>query len=160
MILRRTVFDLGTFSDVNIGIEFTPSPAFGSLADALKFFGNDESAVLAALNGVKAENEEKETLATTPISEFRSFADEDETELNGPAEVQIADDKTVNDLILSLAKQHFGFENPRANGTPTEKAARKAANKAAKDKAMEFIKTNDALRQALVVMSSAKLGTM
>jgi hypothetical protein len=148
MILSKTVFDLNTFEDVKIGIDYTPTPAFTSLEEAMSFFGNDETKVLEALNSIKTETEQREVLATTPLTEFHNFANEEETELNGPANVQVADDKTVNDLILSLAKQHYGFS----------KDASREEKQKAKTAAREFIKGNDALRNALVVMSAAKLG--
>lgn len=147
-ILTKTVFDLKTFEDVKIGIEFIPSPAFTSLAEALSFYGNDEAKVLRALNEDKAEKERKATLAK-PISEFHTFADDEETTLNGPADVQVANDKMVNDLVLNLAKQHYGFSK---DSTRDQKAA-------AKVKARDFIKANEGLRLALATMSAATMGS-
>lgn len=148
MILKKLVFDLKTFSDVRVGIEFTPSADFTTLAEALAFYGNDESAILKALNADKLETEKTEQEKTTPIDQWHSFEDEEETILNGPADVQVGNDKMVNDLVLNLAKQHFGFSK---DSTREEKRAAKA-------KAIAHIQENEVLRAALATMSAATMG--
>lgn len=147
MILRKLVFDLASFGDVALGREFNPSPAFTTMTEALAYYGNDESKVLAALNSDRVESE-KSVALEAPISEWHPFNEDDETLSTEAASVQPANDKIVNDLVLNIAKQHFGFS----------KDAGKDAKRTAKEKAIEFVKGSPELRGALVVMSSATLG--
>jgi hypothetical protein len=143
MIVRKRVFDLKSFDDVSLGLELTPTPAFTSLQEALAFYNNDESAVLKALNEDKLQRE-VEAAQDRPISDFRSFEDEEETKLNGPADILPVNEKLVSELVLNVAKNSFGF----ARGTGTEK------NRAAKAAALEFIRKSDALKNYLVAMST------
>lgn len=143
-IVSKTIFDLKTFGDVNIGIEFTPSPAFTSITEAMAFYGNDESKVLAALNADKF-SVEREAIKNSPLSAWHTFSDDEETTLNGPADVVPVNEKLVNDLVLNIAKQHYGF----VKGAGAEK------NRAAKGKALMFISSTPELRGYLTIMSGA-----
>lgn len=144
MIVKKTVFDLKTFGDVTIGLEFTPTPAFSTIADAMAFFGNDEAKVLAALNEVKVSTE-VEAAKNTPISQWHTFEDDEETKLNGPADIESVNEKLVNDLVLNIAKQHFGF----AKNLSVE------AKRKAKTDALTFVQGQPALKAYLTVMSQA-----
>lgn len=145
MLITKEVFDLNTFGDVKIGIDYTPAPAFTSIAEAMAFYGNDEAAVLKALNEDKLSKEVDRAKSSTPLDQWHTFADDEETTLNGPANVAPVNQKIVGDLVLNIAKQHYGF----SRGTVS-----KEANAAAKAKALEFIKANQALRGYLVAMSA------
>jgi len=144
MIVKKTVFDLKTFGDVTIGLDFTPTPAFSTIADAMAFFGNDETKVLAALNEVKVSAEVAKA-KNTPIAEWHTFEDDEETILNGPAEIESVNEKLVNDLVLNIAKQHFGF----AKNLSVE------AKRKAKEDALKFVQGQPALKAYLTVMSNA-----
>ncbi|MDE2439345.1 MAG: hypothetical protein KGN01_08205 [Patescibacteria group bacterium] len=148
MILSKNVFDLNTFDTVKIGVEFTPPTAFSSMDEALAYYGNDESKILAALNDDRLAALKTAAL-DQPISAFHSFADDEETTLNGPANVQPAHDDTVNNFVLNLAKQQFGFS----------KEMTREQKRAAKEKAVSFIKSNDAIKAGLVAMSAAMLAS-
>lgn len=152
MIVTKTVFDLNTFGYVQLGKEFEPSPDFTSLAAALSFYGNDEAKVLAALNQDKVSRETK-LAEDAPISEFHTYAVDEEGEptdkLNGLAgdSVTPVSEKLVNDLVLNIAKQHFGF----AKGIGPDK------KKEAKEKALTFVQGQPALKSYLQLMSGAAL---
>jgi hypothetical protein len=143
VILRKTVFDLKTFGDVTLGLHFSAPPAFSNMAEALAYYGNDEAKVLEALTAERTEREKIAALESTPINEWHTFADEAETELNGKADVELADEKLVQGLVLKLAKQSFGFSK---NATPEVK-------RAAKEKALQFIRESQEMRTAIVTMS-------
>ena len=146
-IIEKSVFDLKSFDEVHVGIEWEPPAPFTTLNEALAYFGNDEAEVLKSLNRERVNAEEQKARENTPLEQWRSFEEDDkgnETgKLNGPADIQPANDRIVNDLVLNLAKQHFGFS----------KDISREAKQKAKQQAREFIKSNEQLKQALIVMS-------
>jgi len=146
MIITTKVFDLKTFADVTLGREFSPAPALTSMEEALAFFGNDEAKILAALNAEKLESEVKAAKnSAEPWHSFVLDADGEPTEtLNGVADIVPVNEKLVNDLVLNLAKQHFGFA----------KSASIEAKRAAKAKALAHVKTQPALVGYLTAMSA------
>ena len=147
-ILTKNVFDLATFDNVKVGIEFTPTPALSTMQDALAYLGNDESKIVAAINKLKVEGEEKAAL-DQPISAFHSFVDdEDESKgLNGPANVVEAHEDTVNTAVLNIAKQVYGYQR----GLGSEH------NKAARQKAIDYIRANPAVKDGLAALSAIML---
>lgn len=148
MIVKKTVFDLKSFAEVTIGIDFIPSPSFTALTEALTFYGNDETKILAALNQDKVARE-IETAKSTPLASWHTFADDEETTLNGPADVTPVNEKLVNDLVLNIAKQHYGF----SKDLDIEK------KRAAKALALEFVRNTPELRGYLTYMSAGPSAT-
>lgn len=152
MIVSKQVFDLKTFGEVWIGREFTPSPAFTDMPAALAYFGNDEAKVLAALTALKTQAETK-AAEDAPLSEFHTFeldADGEITDkLNGLADITPVNEKLVNDLILNIAKQHFGF----AKNLGVD------AKRKAKADALTFVQGQEPLKAYLTIMSQTAPAT-
>lgn len=143
MIVTKEVFDLKSFDYVKLGREFEPSPAITTMAEAMAFLGNDESKLINAIQKMKLEAEIK-AAENSPISEFHSFEDDECTVLNGPADVEIVNQDLVNDLVLNLAKQQFGFA----------KSAKPEVKKAAKEAARKYVQSTPDLIGYLRVMSN------
>lgn len=131
---QKTIFDLQNFEDVTLWKEYDFTPV-ENMQEALARLGNDAKRVLAIVNqgleGVaRAEAQAK-------ADGWRTFTEAGEE--NGPFTGTMADRLAVNALVLTLAKTVFGWD--KDDDLETKKAK--------KLKAVEMIKSNDAIRAGL-----------
>lgn len=148
---QRRIFDLDTMEEVvlvKVG-SFTPAT---TSEEALQRVGNDTSKFLAIINeGLEAEA--GRSLVTDNTVAWQA---EDEEGAIVPFTGTPANQKSVNGLILNLAKTIFGFGKVDAKSSQAEKDANKLKNRTAKEKAIEFIKTNDAIKEGLKKNAAAE----
>jgi hypothetical protein len=149
MIVQSSIFDLNTFAEVKLGREFNPSPAFTSLQEAMAFYGNDEAKMLKALNDDKLAVEESAARKIPLTDDGWLVLDEEEKLTAEKFAGTPVNEKVLNDLILNLAKQHFGFE----------KNISIEAKRIAKSKAIDFVKATPELIAYLKVMAIAPPAT-
>lgn len=140
--VQKGLFDLDTMSEVllkKVG-SFTPVE---SQHEALSRVGNDTAKFLAVINeGLRSEYQRA----------FRSdpagwYTVNEDGEVNGEFVGTIADIKAVNSLVLTLAKTVFGYS----------KDISPEAKRAAKEGAMEMIKSSDRIREGLKKSAAAIL---
>ena len=147
--ITRTIFDLSTMDEVTL-VKAVPDfiPAENS-AEVLARVGNDSIKLLAIMNdGLRAAEREAVANNTDPFHTYELDESGEPTDkVNGPFTGIAADSGKVNALVLTLAKTVFGYAK---NLTKPEK-------KAAKESALEMIRTNDAIKAGL--QKSAALGT-
>ena len=132
--VQRTVFDLDAFEEVLLVKEVDFAPV-SSTEEALARLGNDATKFLAILNE-GLESEARRIGAENP-NDWRTFGDDGE--VNGLFEGTLADMKSVNNLVLTLAKTTFGYT----------KDASKDTKKAAKQSAMALIAATDVIKEGL-----------
>jgi hypothetical protein len=131
-----TVFDLDTFAEVTLVKECPDFNEVESWEEALQRLGNDSKRALAAINrGLIADY--RQQIADNPELPWHTFTDEGEK--NGEFAGTPAEPKAVNSLVLTLAKTVFGYSKDMA----------KEVKKAAKESAMEMIRTTDAIKAGL-----------
>jgi hypothetical protein len=132
---QMTVFDLDTFDEITLQ-KVVPYTPVTSTAEALQRLGNDSGKFLSIINeGLKAEV--RRGLDADP-SNWIVLDDE------GKPTDQVftgtkADRKTVNGLVLTLAKTIFGFSKEL---TREQKAT-------AKENAVSMIRNTDSIRNGL-----------
>lgn len=132
--VQRTVFDLDAFEEVLLVKEVDFAPV-SSTEEALARLGNDAAKFLGIINeGLEAETRR---LAGDNPNDWRTFGDDGE--VNGIFEGTVADSKSVNNLVLTLAKTTFGYS----------KDASKEVKKAAKQSAMALIAATDVIKEGL-----------
>lgn len=140
--VQKQVFDISEFENVTLAKEVPFTPV-ASVTDALKALGNDNAKLLEVINaGLESEVREN---ARMNSEGWRTFI-EGTKDLNGPFEGTAADKDDVDANVLTLAKTLYGYN----------KDLTKEAKRAAKDKAMELIKTTPAIRDGLVANALAK----
>jgi hypothetical protein len=140
--ITQTVFDLNTFDEVllvkNVP-DFIPAE---NMAEVLVRVGNDSAKVLELVNAGLKSNE-RAAIETNPQIPWHTFVldaeGEPTKEINGVFTGTPADFDKVNSLRLTLAKTVFGYS----------KSMSKAEKSAAKDSAMEMIKTTPAIKAGL-----------
>jgi hypothetical protein len=135
LIVEKPVFDLKTFDDVTLvkTVEFQP---INTMDEVLTLLQNDESRIIKVINaGLR---EEKTREARKDDSGWHTYAD-DGVKINGPFDGTVANPKKVNIIVLGLAKSVFGFN----------KDMTREQKKAAKDKAKDFVKNNETIREGL-----------
>lgn len=146
-IVTREVFDLDTFDEVKLGKEYEFTPVT-TIEEALAALGNDSAKLLEVLNDGMREEMRSQVRATS--DGWRTFAldnDGEPTEdLNGEFAGTPADMKSVNALVLTLAKTVFGFS----------KELTKEQKRAAKESAKEMVKSNDAIKAGLRKSAATK----
>ena len=125
--VQRTMTDLATFDDVKLikTATFTPITDFSQLVDRL---GGDTNRALAVVNeGLRVE--ERKALATDVTIPWHVLDEDNEVgeEFTGT----VADSAKVSKLVMTFAMTMFGYV-PKGD---------KAANKSAKEQAVEFIKS-------------------
>ena len=132
--VQRTVFDLDAFEEVLLVKEVDFAPV-SSTEEALSRLGNNAEKFLSIINeGLEAE---ARRIAGDLGTDWRTF-DEDGN-VNGIFEGTVADSKSVNNLVLTLAKTTFGYS----------KDASKETKKAAKASAMALIASTDVIKEGL-----------
>jgi hypothetical protein len=134
--VQKTVFDLETFEEVTLVKEFEFSPVT-SIEDALSRLGNDGEKLLKVLNDGLID--ETRNRVREDNDGWHTFDEEKEGEINGAFTGKIADQKSVNNLVLTLAKTVFGFTKDMS----------KDQKRAAKSSAMEMIKSNESIKAGL-----------
>lgn len=139
-VIQKQIFDLETFSEKTLTKNFTVTPV-ASYQEFLARLGNDTAKVLELLN-VALVSQAREEARNSDIGWHSFKVDEagDETEeVSGLYEGTPADVKTVNSLVLTLAKTVFGYS----------KDLKVEAKQAAKAKAAAMIKGNAEIREGL-----------
>lgn len=138
--VQKTLTDLSTLDDALLVKEGSFSPA-NDVAEALSAVGGDNTALLEVINdGLRSRAMQALRADGSGWHTFKlDESGEPTDEINGPFEGQVGDSKKINNLILSLAKSVFGFE----------KGMSKDAKKAAKESAIEMIKTTPAIKNGL-----------
>lgn len=134
--VEREIFDLGTFDDVRLGKDITASIP-ETTSEALEMLGNDQAALMGLLKDAFLEKARK--AAESALVDWRTFADDEQKELNGAYEGQFADAKAVGSFILNIAKNVYGYSKELA---PEQK-------KAKKDMAKVMVKNNAEIRAGL-----------
>ena len=131
---QKTVFDLDAFESITLMKEIPHEPV-ASMDEGLQRLGNNAVKLLAILNeGLEAE---AVRIARENPNDWRTLTDDGE--MNGPFEGTMADEKSVNNLVLTLAKTTFGYS----------KDASKETKKAAKASAMALIAATDVIKEGL-----------
>jgi hypothetical protein len=138
---QREIFDLNTMDEVLL-IKKGTFAQVESLEEAKMRVGGDTEKFLSIINeGLKAEA--GRAMVNDPAVPWLV---EDEEGNTTPFDGKPADKKIVGGLILNLAKSVFGYAKGLA---PAEK-------KAAKESAMEMIKTNEVMKAGLIKNAAAQ----
>lgn len=134
ILVTKPVFDLDAFDEVKIGkeVEFTPVT---DLDQILAKLDNDQERMIRIINAGLRDEIARE--ARQSDEGWHSF--DDEGKLNGPYEGTIANPKKVNVIVLGLAKSVFGFSKDMTRDQKRE----------AKEQAMQFVKSNETIRNGL-----------
>lgn len=139
--VQSSVFDLDSMSDVTLvkSIDFTPVT---SNHEALARVNNDATKFLEVINrGLKAVEQ-----AAAKDNDSLSWMVEDEEGKLVPFSGTPADSKTVNGMVLNMAKASFGyFQAKDADG-----------RRASKDAAMAFIKSQPVLIEGMKAQLKAQ----
>lgn len=139
--VQRTIFDLNTMEEVTLlkTVEFKP---VADAKEALERVGNDTAKFLAIVNrGLRSEVQQS-AVDDSGIP----WQVEDEDGKLSTFDGTPADQAGVNNLVLSLAKQVFGY----TKDAPVEK------KRAAKEAAINMIRSNDQIREGLKANASQK----
>lgn len=137
LVVNQKTFDLDQFETVATYKESTFTPVESS-QDALARLGGDSAKFLEILNrGLKevAQDELRNNDAPWMIKD----ADGNVSEYKGES----ADEDAVSDLVLTLAKNIFGFDN-------RDKSQTKEQKREMKEKALGMIRDTPAIRNGLV----------
>ena len=139
--ITRTIFDLSTMEEVLL-VKAVPDfiPAENS-AEVLARVGNDTTKLLAIMNdGLRAAEREAIANNNEPFHTFELDESGEPTDkVNGPFSGIAADSAKVNALVLTLAKTVFAYS----------KSMSKDEKRAAKQNALEMVRTNDAIKAGL-----------
>lgn len=135
-------FDLDAFETIETYKEGTFVPA-ADAAEALSRLGGDATVLLSIINrGLKEQAIEDLRNSETPW--LTKDEDGNITEYKGES----ADESAVSDLVLTLAKTVFGFDN-------RDKSQTKEQKRAMKEKALGMIRDTPAIRNGLVERAKA-----
>jgi hypothetical protein len=134
LIVTKEVFDLDQFNEVKIGKKVAYEP-ITTIDQALDRMANDQDRLVKIINSGLAEELKRE--ARQSDEGWHSF--DDEGKLNGPYDGTVANPKKVNIIVLGLAKSVFGFN----------KDMTKEQKRSAKEMAMQFVKSNETIREGL-----------
>lgn len=139
IIVQNTIFDLDSMDEVTLKKVVTFKPA-ANTQEALAMLGNDSAKFLEVIN--EGLREHARVSAKSDTSTPWKVEDEEgvETVFSGT----VADAKTVNGLILNMAKSVFGYA----------KDMTRDAKKAAKESAMNLIRSTPAIRDGLKVQAA------
>lgn len=132
--VNNTVFDLDSFDDVLLfkNVAFEPVT---TTQEALARVGNDTAKFMEIVNEGLRQHVRESAKNDNSTPWLQEDEDGDVSEFTGT----IASGKDVNTLKLTLAKTLFGYG----------KAKDADAKRASKAKAMDFIKSNDEIRESL-----------
>ena len=135
LTVTSSVFDLDTMDEVSLikTKEFTPA---ADAKEAHQRLGGDAEKFLAVINEGLASFERK---SLKNGAEPWTVQDEDGNSTGKPFTGTIANSKSVNTLVLTLAKTIFGYA----------KEAKVELKRAAKESALEMIRGNEAMKQGL-----------
>lgn len=139
---NRTIFDLDKFDEVTLIKTATFTPA-ATASEALTRLGGDADKFLAIINK-GLQRVAVESLAGDQSIPFHVV--NEDGEIGDVWNGSPADMKAVNALQLALAKNVFGYEKEK----PLE------AKRAAKDAAMEMIRTSEAMKNGLKTNAKAQ----
>lgn len=150
--ITKTIFDLSTMDEVTL-VKAVPDfvPAENS-AEVLARVSNDAVKLLALMNeGLRIAERNAVAENDEPFHTFELDESGEPTEtVNGPFTGIMADPLKVNALKLTLAKTVFAYSKSM---TKEEKAA-------AKQSALDMIKTNDAIKAGLQKSAAVKPATV
>lgn len=132
--MQKTFFDLATFADVTLKKSFDFTPV-ASVDEALSRLGNDAKRLIEIVNEGLI-NEQRRTEYQN--ADGWQAVDED-GDIVGPFTGVPADSKVVNDMVLKMAKYVFGYSKDM---TAEQK-------RAAREQAIEFIKSNETIKAGL-----------
>lgn len=146
--IQKTVFDLDSMEEVLLVKAVPDFKEAESSHEVLARVNNDTAKMLKLLNdGLRLAEREQIASGSDP---WHTFATNDEgeytDEVNGAFTGTIADSKAVNALKLTLAKTVFGFS----------KSMSKEEKSAAKESALEMIKTTPAIKAGLQKSAAIK----
>lgn len=131
--------NLEDFENVVLVKETTFVPP-ASIQDALTQLGNDQSKLLAMVS----EGMRSDAIRSLRADDSQPWMDQDDEGNMVAFTGSVADSKAVNDLRATLAKTLFGYQPGRNQSDEV-----KAANKKAREQAMEMIRTTDAIKNGL-----------
>jgi hypothetical protein len=140
IVVSKSVFDLDTFADVTLvkPVDFT---AATSTEEALSRLGGDTAKLLSVINEGLLEVRKREVKADASAW-MQEVENEDGTTALEAFDGTIADQKMVNNLVLNIAKSSFGYNKAAA-------AKDKAGKAKAKQAAMDFVSSNEVLKNGL-----------
>lgn len=104
--VEREFFDLTQFDDVRLGKDVQVTIP-ETTTEALEMLGNDQAALMGLLKDAFIAKGKK--AAENTLSDWHTFANDEQTELNGAYDGQFADQKAVNGFLLNMAKNVFGY---------------------------------------------------
>lgn len=140
IVVSKSVFDLDSFSDVTLVKPVTFAPAV-STEEALQRLGGDSAKLLSVINEGLLEVRKREVRADDSAW-MQEVEAEDGTVTMEAFDGTIADQKMVNNLVLNIAKSSFGYNKAAA-------AKDKAGKSKAKQAAMDFVSSNEVLKNGL-----------
>lgn len=142
--IQRTITNLDTMEEVTL-VKPATFTRVNSNDEALARLGNDAKRFLDIINeGLRAE--ERRTLAGQPGGWYEQ---DDEGGIGELFNGTVADPKAVNALRLNMAKHVFGYSKDMSKEQKT----------AALESAMNFIKSNEAIREGLKKSAALKVET-
>lgn len=139
--IYKDVFDLESFESVRLAKDVVLDPPVTSIEEALGRVGNDAAKLLKILNDGLIQ----ETITAAEETPGFLVFDEENKTLGGEFTGQSANEDAVKTLVLSIAKGVFGYEKSK----PVE------AKRAAKESAMNLIKSNEQMRAGLKANAKA-----
>lgn len=139
--ITKTIFDLNTMDEVTLVKTVPDFVAAENSAEVLARVGNDSAKMLALMNdGLRLAEREAVEKNSDPWHTYKVDESGEVTdEVNGPFDGLAADSMKVNALKLTLAKTVFAYS----------KSMTKDEKRAAKESALEMIRTNDAIKAGL-----------
>lgn len=142
---QKSGLDLTTFSDVKMFKTVTPPSKVTSINEALAHLGNNHEKLLEIVNSGLREAEIEKSRAS---SEGWVTVDEEgkETPFEGTLIEKDEDVVSVNQLVLALAKNVFGYDDADSISDVDKK---RAAKRDSKEQAKEYIRSNEKMLNGL-----------
>lgn len=140
IVVTKSVFDLDTFADVTL-VKPVLFSAATSTEEALKRLGGDTAKLLSVINEGLLEVRKRE-VKSDDTAWMQEVEAEDGSTVLEAFDGTIADQKMVNNLVLNIAKSSFGYNKAAA-------AKDKTAKQKAKQAAMDFVSSNEVLKNGL-----------
>lgn len=145
--VKKAVFDLATMDEVTL-VKTAPFTPIVDMNDFMARVGNDTAKAIAVINSGLVD------VAKTDLKNSETpWSALDENDKIVPFEGTPANKKNVNNLILTLAKTIFGFVNSR---DAKDKEAAREKNRAAKEKALNYIKNDEQIKTGLIETAQAE----
>lgn len=146
--VRKPVFDLNAMEECTLVKSGTFEPVKSNQEALDRVGGNTEKFLEVFNNGLV--DLAKSELKTNDAIEW--LVVDEETGKTTKFEGTPANKKTVNGLVLTLAKAIYGFVNSR---DAKDKEAARNKNKAAKEKALNHIKNDEEIKRGLIENATA-----